>query len=370
MRVLFANVEALFARAERSIALLDRSRPINAAAEARRTRDLWQLGRPENPTWRYGAPPDLGSLRIQLCHAAEALDTIGGALAHLYAERARELEIEAEIAQAIGSSRAFSLARRRYPAPKDTLSKQARGWAQLPPASVPPKGVRSDLASAPDSLLGQMLKAVSRLNLPVSVVIEERLQSVAAAGQDTVFIKPGVLLAPNEARRIVLHELLGHILPRHRSRSESLGLLRVGSANGSDDEEGRALLLERRHGLMHLERQRELGQRHLAALSVLQGADWVETVRMLAELGTTPERALSIANRVHRASGLAREIVYLPALSAVERAFAVEPELEAWLEVGRVSVAAARELIREFPRTSQLTSVSGSAIALFAESHE
>ena len=43
-------------------------------------------------------------------------------------------------------------------------------------------------------------------------------------------------------------------------------------------------------------------------------------------------------------TGLGRELVYLPALSRVRAGLGAEPELEAYLERGRVSIAAARQL--------------------------
>jgi hypothetical protein len=134
----------------------------------------------------------------------------------------------------------------------------------------------------------------------------------------------------------------GHALPRARARGETLGLFRLGTRGGSDDEEGRALLCEDRSALFGPVRKREVGLRHLAALSVRDGASWVETVRMLSALGAPLRAAVTIASRVHRGGGLARELVYLPALSRVRRGLETSPDLERWLERGRVSLAAAR----------------------------
>jgi len=213
-----------------------------------------------------------------------------------------------------------------------------------------------------------MTQQVARLKLPVAVVLREELQSVAAAAEDTVWIRPGVWLSRREARRIVVHELLGHVLPRLSARSISLGLLRVGSARGADDEEGRALLLERRHGLFGRVRQAELYDRHLAALSVTEGAEWVDTARLLVERGSSSERAVRIACRVHRGGGLARELVYLPALARVEQALDAEPELEAWLGSGRLSVDAARTLNRLYP--CLLGAHAGSGLGSILDFHD
>jgi hypothetical protein len=106
------------------------------------------------------------------------------------------------------------------------------------------------------------------------------------------------------------------------------------------------LLLERRHGKVDAVRRAELGWRHLGGLAVQRGADFVELVELLLGLGTPLSAALNVAIRCQRGGGLGREVVYLLACSRVEGALGREPELEAWLEQGRVSVAAARVLHR------------------------
>lgn len=345
------RVAALFGLAERSIALIDRCRPSNAASEARRTSELWAQQQPQNPAWIYPRPTDLGPLRADLAGVASRLDR-NDAIEALYAARAEELELEARIVEAIGDARFAALARLRYPLPRSGATRErAEAWARAgtEPEAAAREVIASDAQADPRSLLCQMSTEVALRRLPVSVVLKEDLQSVAATTSESVLVKPGVLLSAAEARRIVVHELLGHVLPRVRARSAPLALFRIGTRGAADDEEGRALALERRFGLLGPERQVELGRRHLAALWAAEGADWVETVRALVDRGTPASTAMELANRVQRGGGLAREAVYLPALARVERAFRREPELDEWLAAGRLSLAAARVLRRVRP---------------------
>ncbi|HEY1535132.1 MAG TPA: hypothetical protein VGF76_13990, partial [Polyangiaceae bacterium] len=67
-----------------------------------------------------------------------------------------------------------------------------------------------------------------------------------------------------------------------------------------------------------------------------------DVVSRLLGLGQDIASAVEAACRAARGGGLAREYVYLVALSRVTRAFEIEPELEAYFEHGRVSVDAAR----------------------------
>ena len=138
----------------------------------------------------------------------------------------------------------------------------------------------------------------------------------------------------------MLHEIHGHALPRARPRHEPLGLFAVGTAGGSDDEEGRALLLERRAGCLGAHRRAELARRHLAATALRNGADFSETVRLLLATESSIDEALAIAARAHRGGGLGREIVYLTALARVGRILEVDPDVETWMERGRIAAHA------------------------------
>ena len=339
-------MDRLFARAERATALLDRCRPIGGASESRALVADWREGRPRGPRWTYRELPRLGDLRAALDVVSERLDR-AGPWGVLYAERARELSTEAALAESVGGAGFRAHAASRYaegsgPGAEEALA-QARAWATACPERDEPRYLSDDPAE-PRSLMAMMRRLVGQHRLPIRVVASAELAAAAATGEGVVYVRSGLLHRERDAWRIALHEIYGHALPRYRAAREALGLYAVGSARGADDEEGRALLLEKREGLLGARRRSELGRRHLAALSVRAGATFVETVRMTLSSGAELADALSLAERVHRGGGLARELVYLPALLRVERAFDADPELEVCLERGRISVAAARVL--------------------------
>jgi hypothetical protein len=185
-----------------------------------------------------------------------------------------------------------------------------------------------------------MCRAVGQLRLPVRVTLSDALIAAAATGENLIVVARDRMLSANDTRRIVLHETLGHALPRHRASLEDLGLFAAGSAFGNDEQEGYALFLETRGGVMDAARRRELSLRHVAALAVHAGANWIETTARLIADGAELHGAAMIASRVHRAGGLAREVVYLPALCRVNRAIGQEPVVEDWLGRGRLSLEA------------------------------
>ena len=334
---------------ERTIALLERCLPQNSTGEREQLERTWRRGERAEPAFSYRPAPRLGPLRRALDQLAETLER-GDPVDRLYAGRARELSLEAWIAEAVGSPELGRRAELRFGVRPGPDARRAEAWAREwtcdPPAPRPGPRVASDDRRHPMSLASALERAIARRRLPLRVLVRDDLLAAAATGQGVIAVRGRVAYTASEVERIVTHEVEGHALPRWRAEQHTLGLLRVGSAGGSDDEEGRALLLERRHGQADRARRAELGWRHLGGLAVRRGANFVELVELLLALGAPLRAALEVAIRCQRGGGLGREVVYLVACSRLERELGREPELEAWLEQGRVSIAAARVLDR------------------------
>ena len=351
------SLDRVLGHAERTVALLDRCRPLNAKSEAERLLGEWRAGRVARPAWVYALPGSLADVRTALDTIAER-GVSAGAWGKLYAERAQELSLEAAAVEALGEPGFRSAAARRFPIESGGDGSDADALAEswsTERCSADPSEPRSqsDDDRDPESLISALRRAVGERRLPFRVVPHPELPSAAATGDGILLVRTGVWHTRSEVRRIVIHEIEAHAMPRSQARSERLGLFRVGTAGGSDDEEGRAVLLEERAGCLDARRRAQLGRRHLAALAVRSGADWVETVRALEAVGAPLADALDLAARAHRGGGLGREIVYLTALCRVRRALAADPEIESWMERGRISVAAA-PILRELGEPPEL----------------
>ncbi len=345
-----ASVVEVLAVAERHLALLTRCIPSNANAERERLTHVWQLGggaAERAPRWVLGPAPQLAEVRRALSRAMAEVD--GEELAPLYVERAEELLLEAELVEARGQPRFRELARLRYPCAPAELD-EARAWAEQVLADDAVDVEPPDEASAESSLTQALVSRLAALGVVANVVERDDLASVAAVGEGVVYVGASAPRDPAQVARVVLHEVDGHLLPRLRSKTESIGLLRVASRGAGEDEEGRALWLEEREG--HWDpstragrvRRRELALRHLAAELVRQGGAHADVMELLLERGVAVPAAVQLSERVLRGGGLAREIAYLPAHARVRRAFDEDPELERWFERGRVSLDAARRL--------------------------
>jgi hypothetical protein len=280
------------------------------------------------------------------------LDRLAAALpedvvSRLYFGRVEELDLERRIASSVGSAELLGLARQRYRFPDaqclSAADALAETWSRLEPTSSADL-VASDDAADPRSLYASMCRVMGELRLPFRVAISEALSAAAATGESVVAVATGRMLGAARTRRIVIHEIYGHVLPRVRAAALPLGLFGVGSSLGNDVQEGWALSQEIAHDVMDDERRRELGLRHLAAHGVARGADWIETTRLLLDRGAQVPEAIELSARAHRGGGLARERIYLPAWCHVRDALDEQPELAHWLGRGRISVHAARVL--------------------------
>jgi len=118
----------------------------------------------------------------------------------------------------------------------------------------------------PHSLWSELSRRLQSERFAVRIEVVVGLVSLAAVADGVVRVRAGARLGASTARRIALHEVEGHVRPRVSGQLLG-GVFVAGSAGASEDEEGRAILLEERAGLLDAERRRELSRRYLAAES-------------------------------------------------------------------------------------------------------
>jgi hypothetical protein len=342
-------VERLVERAAVEVRLLASLTPANAPAErARLTADV-RAGRAPTPRWTY-APRGDDRLRRALEAADGALDRLAGApLAGQYRARARELLLELALCAAAGTPEVARLARERFaPDPRFAAeaSRLAGSWLDGAPATPPPGAPLPSDDPDPRSLLSRMRAAVGEARLPFAVVAQAALAPLAATGDRVILVAGGRLVHDEDARRTVLHEVEGHARPRARALGSPVALLRAGTARGVDEQEGRALLIEERAGLLGARRKRQLAARHRAVERMLEGASFGDVARDLSVAhGLEAAEAVVVAERVFRGGngtypGLGRERVYLEAFVRVRAHLAERPEDERVLEQGQVALEA------------------------------
>ena len=325
----------------------------NAHEERRRlTREL-AGGQMPAPQWQL-APRRVPAAAFALLDElrSEAGDLPGGVL---YQARLEELELELMLIDAIGRPRAVRpLSARRYgngnqlaptadgPVPLAALAR--RILDEVDPDPEP----RSVAADGAESLASLVYRLAGAIGLDVEVRVDPRLAAGAAAGERTVFLANRDF-GHVEARRLAVHEVLGHLVAAANGRTQPLRLLEWGTAGSFVDQEGVALYLERAHGFMDATRLRTLAARVVAADMMHRGASFAETARALwRDERFGADEAVWIAERAYRAGGVARAggdlLGFLRVTHAVDSGTATIDELRA----GRVSLEALpviRELV-------------------------
>lgn len=349
-----AMIDGILARLARSVRLLGAVTPVNAVRERARLVAAIEEGKDARPGWTYADPRPMTPRR--------ELETMAGALSHgrssaldtIYLERVRELALECELMEAVGMRRFARLAARRFaPACREAAAEAghlAQGWLAAAPAEAggADETIRSD-AIDPRSLLSRMREEARRQGLRVSVLPSDSLSALAAVGTDTIWIAAGRQVSASDVDRTVLHEIQGHALPRAKAARLEPGIFALGTAGGSDDQEGLALLLEERAGFLLGRRKRELAARHTVALCMSEGQSFAEAARELTRQGFDAPTTVRILERVYRggdgeAPGLGRERVYLEAFVRVRAHLATRPEDEEVLLAGQIAVSRAGAL--------------------------
>jgi hypothetical protein len=325
----------------RTAGLLSAVTPVDAHLERGRLLLDFRAGKRRLPRWTYPAPSRGSGERLR---AIETL--LQSPSSPLHRARAEELRLEIVAADAAGTEGFAAAAAARYAPSKEASEADglARRWlAEGPGPETGPRTASDD--RHPGSLVSRLRAEVDRRRLPFTVKTSPQMAALAPHTRDTLRGAEGRLLTKSAVDRTVVHELEAHALPRVRARAQRLGIFAIGTARGSDDQEGYALWLEETRGVSSRARRHELASRHHAVRWMRDGADFLEVVAKLEDAGGELEPSLRIAERAFRGSdgkspGLGRESVYLEALVRVRRALEETPADEAVLAAGQVSVDA------------------------------
>lgn len=320
------------------LGLLAKTTPTNVDAEIVRLTTAAEQRQFPHPQFVYASRED--DTREMLRRLTEAIPKTEETRA--LRRRADELMLEVQLAEAVGSPAFGALADARF-ACDESASREARALADVwILCADDDEGIRILSDSAEESsLFSQMTRAVRMHSPSHRVVLRGDMAALAATGDEYVYVARDRELTAATARRVVVHEVQGHVVPRVRAAAQHDDLGRVGTYRGEDTQEGYALLCEEREDALQPHRKRELAERHLACAWMLDGADFPDVVERLVTRHTTPPaRAVRIATRTFRGSdgtckGLGRERVYLPYYLLVREHLAKRPEDELRLTSGQ-----------------------------------
>lgn len=348
------ELDGLLRQLTEEVRLLPALTAENAVDERRRLVAALRGGEVPVPNWKLGPrrPP---------AHASRWLDRaalLSTALPHgdLYRARLDELELELSLVHALGdvrrvrplAARRFGTGTQKVPTAngESTLATVASGILDRIVDTPEEPTVAAEADHGP-SVASMMRELAASLGIELRVRIEPRLAAAAAAGDRTVFLAPRSF-GRREALRLVVHEVLGHVVSAANGRAQPLRILEFGTAESFEDQEGLAIWLEEKTGALDGRRLRTLAARVVAADWMHAGASFGETARRLVrDHGFECEAAIHLSERAYRGGGVARDVGYLAGWlrvrAAIERGTVQLDEIR-WGRVGLGAVPALRAL--------------------------
>ena len=153
-----------------------------------------------------------------------------------------------------------------------------------------------------------------------------------------LFVSSRSRLPVSRVEALLQHEVGTHVLTYHNGCAQRLRLLSAGFSGYETLQEGLAVLSEYLVGGLSRPRLRLLAGRVVAVRSLLDGATFVETFRVLSRTYGFPNRvAFTVVVRTFRSGGLTKDAVYLLGLRRILNYIAEGGELEP-LFVGKIAL--------------------------------
>jgi uncharacterized protein (TIGR02421 family) len=148
--------------------------------------------------------------------------------------------------------------------------------------------------------------------------VREDMYSGLMASGGHLLIGRETALPAHRIEALLAHEIGTHLVTFYNGRAQPLQLLATGLAGYESLQEGLAVLAEFLVGGLTRGRLRMLAARVVAVHSMLQGAPFSETFRLLTgEHGFEQRPAYTITMRVYRGGGLTKDAAYLRGLVEV-----------------------------------------------------
>lgn len=148
-----------------------------------------------------------------------------------------------------------------------------------------------------------------------SVEVRKDIPGSLMVAHGQLLVGEEVSLPAARVPALLAHEVGTHVLTYYNGCAQPLRQLRFGLAGYEPLQEGLAVLAEWLVGGLTHGRMRILAARVLAACSLADGAEFVETFRLLKEKTEMSDRAaFGVTLRIYRSGGLTKDMVYLRGL--------------------------------------------------------
>ena len=247
-------------------------------------------------------------------------------LTELFDEKRRELDLQLTMLNERGSARAKDTSRVIYgsvePELRDTADDILGQLDAMQEDYRPPsKEIALDslaLRARAESRVADYRKVYS--GFTPTVEVRDDIPAGLMVSGPRLLISRATTIPEQRVEAILCHEIGVHLVTYFNGNEQGLRLLRSGLAGYEGMQEGLAVFAEYAVGGLTSGRLRLLAARVLACHAMLEGADFIETFRLLSDkCGISGRGAFHAAMRVHRSGGLAKDAIYLRGLLHVLR---------------------------------------------------
>lgn len=211
-------------------------------------------------------------------------------------------------------------------------------------AILPPRAETSGRRVSVEALCARAEAEIAALKTrdpSLAARVERRADAAGLlVSKGDLLVGPDAAVTEGRLEALIQHEIGIHVVTRHNGAHQPLRQLETGMAGYEETQEGLAVLAEYAVGGLGRGRLRLLAGRVLAVDALVDGAGFVEIVRLLArEHGFPEDIAFTVAMRVVRGGGLTKDAVYLRGFARVLERLAAGARLEDML-VGKIALDA------------------------------
>jgi uncharacterized protein (TIGR02421 family) len=345
------DVDARLAEIAGAFDLLLMVSPVNADREYRSFR---RNGEQRPPRFRYrplDVDPDLLKRKLYNIAIERVEDPT---LAAIFRDKRRELSLQLDLLSDLGTPRFLHTAVALYGSVDPTTVGEAlrvlERWQVNETRAARTVGAGS-FAAAAQREIARYQSAYPALEARVE--IRDDINSLMVS-QGHLLIGSKMRIPAHRVDALVQHEVGTHVVTYWNGHAQKLQLLSKGLARHEELQEGLAVLAEYLVAGLTPARLRIVAGRVVAARSVADGAEFLDTYRQLrTDHGFGSRTAFQIATRLHRGGGFVKDAIYFRGLHAVIGYLAEGGRLDTLL-VGKISVEQV-PVIEELQRRGVLT---------------
>ncbi len=296
----------------------------------------WQKGNPTLPVIDY-SPLDYSAQRDQIIAIHDAADP-GHPVGDYIRRNAQSWRVATELLEAVGTHELTTHSIELYGRPDSrvpgsdlsnvdaarhfiSLADELDSEVLLSEADycIPASVLREDLQEQLDAFFGSGT---------VSVDVDDRLISKAAAGATRIRLRSATCFTEYDRNQLLEHEAYVHTLTALNGRRQpNLASLGLNSPRITATQEGLAVFAELMTGSLDIERIKRISLRILAIDMALNGADFIEVFRFFLDAGQPESESFASTQRVFRGSpatggsAFTKDSVYLHGLLSVHTFF-------------------------------------------------